>query len=307
MQRTSPPVNFSRGIDFDFVKGKTALVTNGASGVGNGVVKALAQNGAVVLIADINEENGELAADTFRRGGLAVYSHQTDVTDWQSQLAAFKTAVQLSPSNTLDIVVSCAGLTGPSFFHEPTFHQTSESGDPAPPSTRLLDVNLTGAIYTTSLAMHDFRQAVPPSPADKVLVLVGSNVAYNTIPLYSMYTASKMGVRGLFKSLRHHPDKSGCRINMLAPHIVRSPMTASLQPMMDERGLGMVEVEDCVSAAMRIICDKQIRGRCLFVHPGDTFDAMDDEEGLDGAKAFYEHRTRDIEQQTEFMIELLKQ
>ena len=84
-------------------------------------------------------------------------------------------------------------------------------------------------------------------------------------------------------------------------------MTASLQPMMDERRLGTVEVGECVSAAMRMICDKQIHGRCLFVHPGDTFDAMDDEEGLDGAKAFYEHRTRDIEQQTEFMIELLEQ
>ena len=71
MQRTSPTVNFSRGIDLDFVKGKTALVTGGASGVGNGMVRALAHNGAVVLIADINEENGELAADTFRRGGLA--------------------------------------------------------------------------------------------------------------------------------------------------------------------------------------------------------------------------------------------
>ncbi|KAI6812548.1 hypothetical protein KC340_g11006 [Hortaea werneckii] len=96
-----------------------------------------------------------------------------------------------------------------------------------------------------------------------------------------------MGVRGLFKTLRHHPDKS---------------------PMMDERGLGMVKVEDCVDAAIRMICDKQIGGRCLFVHRGgDTFDAMDDEEGLDGARAFYEHRTRDIEKQTGFMIELLEQ
>ncbi|KAI6913308.1 hypothetical protein KC355_g18130 [Hortaea werneckii] len=246
MQRTSSPVDFSRIIDFRTVKDKTAVVTGGASGVGNGVVRALAQNGAVVGIADINEEDGEKSADKFRRGGLPVYCHRTDVTDWQSQLAAFKTAIQLSPNRTLDIVVSCAGLTGPSFFHEPTFHQTSESGDPPPPSTRLLDVNLTGAMYTTSLAMHYFRQAVPPSPADK--------------------------------------------------------------PMMDERGLGMVEVEDCADAAIRMICDKQIRGRCLFVHPGgDTFDAMDDEEGLDGAKAFYEHKTRDIEKQTEFMIELLEQ
>lgn len=80
IQRTSPPVNFSRGIDFDFVKGKTALVTGGASGVGNGVVRALAQNGAVVLIADINEEDGELAADTFRRGGLAYVQQCKDFT-----------------------------------------------------------------------------------------------------------------------------------------------------------------------------------------------------------------------------------
>lgn len=46
------------------------MVTGGASGVGNGVVRALAQNGAVVVIADINEEDGEKSADKFRRGGL---------------------------------------------------------------------------------------------------------------------------------------------------------------------------------------------------------------------------------------------
>ncbi|GAB1740217.1 hypothetical protein NU219Hw_g5333t1 [Hortaea werneckii] len=136
-QTLSSPIDFSRSLDFHFIKGKTALVTGGASGVGNGVVRALAQHDAVVVIADINEADGEKAADIFRRGGLAVHFQQTDVTDWQSQLAAFKTAIQLSPSKTLDIVVSCAGLTGPSFFHEPTFRQTSESGDPAPPSTRL--------------------------------------------------------------------------------------------------------------------------------------------------------------------------
>lgn len=71
MQQTSSPVDFSRSIDFHFVKCKTAVVTGGASGVGNGVVRALAQNGAVVVIADTNEENGAMAADTFRRGGLA--------------------------------------------------------------------------------------------------------------------------------------------------------------------------------------------------------------------------------------------
>lgn len=70
MQRTSSPVDFSRIIDFRTVKDKTAVVTGGASGVGNGVVRALAQNGAVVVIADINEEDGEKSADKFRRGGL---------------------------------------------------------------------------------------------------------------------------------------------------------------------------------------------------------------------------------------------
>lgn len=70
MQCTFPPVDLSKSIDFRFIKGKTGLVTGGASGVGNGVVRALAQNGAVVVIADINEEDGERSADKFRKGGL---------------------------------------------------------------------------------------------------------------------------------------------------------------------------------------------------------------------------------------------
>ena len=65
----SGPVDFSRSIDTSKVKGKTALVTGGASGIGAGVVKQLAQAEACVTIVDLNAEAGEKYAGELKQEG----------------------------------------------------------------------------------------------------------------------------------------------------------------------------------------------------------------------------------------------
>ena len=66
----SGPVDFSKAIDKSNVKGKTALVTGGASGIGAAASKALAQAGAIVVVADVNEEAGKQYVADLSRDGL---------------------------------------------------------------------------------------------------------------------------------------------------------------------------------------------------------------------------------------------
>lgn len=96
------------------------------------------------------------------------------------------------------------------------------------------------------------------------------------------------------------------RCNLLAPHIVRSPMTAGLAPMLDEKGIEMVKVEEVVEGVMRLVCDEGVSGRAVQVNPGGSvFDVGDDEEGWDGARAIYE-REGEVKGVMEFMTGLLR-
>jgi len=232
---------------------------------------------------------------------------ETDVSSWDSQVAAFAHCAASSPTKSVDIVISCAGVNGPSFLQHIT-HEDPDTPPPAP-STAALDVNLKGAYFTTCLATWYFRHKASHSPTTNTpgcLVLVASDVAYHSIPLYSLYTASKAGVRGFWRTIRESPEFTHMRCNLLAPHIVRSPMTAALQPMLDEKGVKMVEMSEVAEAAMRLVCDEGINGRAVRINPGGSvFDLGDDEEGSDGAKAMYEH---DVETKGvfEFMSGLLK-
>ena len=68
--RGTPKIDFSKPLDTSVVRGKTALVTGGASGLGYAIVKALAQAGAKVAICDLNEENGKRVESVLSGEGL---------------------------------------------------------------------------------------------------------------------------------------------------------------------------------------------------------------------------------------------
>ena len=207
----SKPVDFSKEYDTSILKGRTALVTGGASGMGLCIATALAEAGAHVTLADINPTDGEAAAKALQQKGLPAIFIQTNVTNWDSQLAAFTHALTTSPTKTVDIAVPAAGIK----YHLDTYLPTSPNPQPTTttppyppfppkPPTLTLDVNLTGTYYTLCLALHHFTLA-PPHPA-KQLLFISSLAGYagETTPalLTADYTASKFGVRGLFYDTR---------------------------------------------------------------------------------------------------------
>ena len=162
--------------------------------------------------------------------------------------------------------------------------------DPPIPSSRTApQINLEGQFYTAYLALYYFR--LPPSQDDhqslKSLVLISSLAGYidHPLPGFVGYSASKWGVRGLWRGLRTDAwERYGIRSNLVAPWFVATPMTDPIAEIVNQRGLGWGKIEDVVDAVTFCAVNKNISQRAVGVTPMGPIDLRDDTEGLDGGE-----------------------
>jgi len=266
------------------LEGKSILITGGASGIGLATARAWAAAGAYVTIADIQpvDAGQEIAAQLSSTGGRVVYAW-CDVTSWESQIAAFKTAITFSPTHTLDIVATFAGtafVPGNQVDHVIALGDPVLDVDPKQPNIRNIEVNLTGVYYTSWLALyymrlkpntgedshHSTNRHTYPETGDKSLIFVSSIGGYMDSPKASTYPASKFGVRGLFRSTHARTLDIGVRCNLLAPWFVDTPLLAPIKNAMATRGIDMgkllsfASIESCVKAATLCAVDQKLHG-----------------------------------------------
>ena len=291
----SVPIDFSKPLDASILNGKTAVVTGGVSGIGFAIATALAEAGAWVTLADINDKDGEKAAATLTTRDLEANFVKTDVTSWEDQVNAFVGAASSSPEETVDIVVSAAGIRTKLAEMPPA----SASDEPQKPPTAVLDINLTGTYYTMVLATHYFVNS-PPNPA-KQMLFISSMAGYNQSKsprISADYTASKFGVRGLFHQVRR-PEVAashfgGARFNMLAPFFIATPMVKPEEVEgLTAAGWKVGTLEDVKNGAMRCLADPEVKGRSVVICRGEVeggkagsrnFDACDEFESGFGAR-----------------------
>lgn len=88
LEATSPKVDFSKDFDSSSIRGKSILITGGSTGIGLGIVEALAAAGAYVTMADIQEDVASKVEQDLVGKGYKVRFVKTDVTSWSSQVAA---------------------------------------------------------------------------------------------------------------------------------------------------------------------------------------------------------------------------
>lgn len=134
---------------------KTAYVTGGASGIGLAVAHALNQRGMRIIIADINLAGAQEAVSKLQQSTTAGQEHfavQVDVSSWESQLAAFESALQVV--QRLDIVIVNAGVTEAAFVP----NDGGKGQGFVKPNLRTLDINLNGFLYTSALAIQQMRR-----------------------------------------------------------------------------------------------------------------------------------------------------
>ncbi|KAF2275407.1 NAD(P)-binding protein [Westerdykella ornata] len=282
--RQSPPIDLSIPYDAAWVKGKTILITGGASGFGAGFVRHWAKNGAVVIVGDINTEKGDVLVREVKQqtGNNNVHFVHCDVTDWQSQVNLFKEAASLSPHGGIDTVVANAGIAG----NDPTQQPTGlDAAEPPRPAFKILDVNLAGVMYTTHLAYYwlvknpgSERCSMDSKPGERVrdrhLLLLGSIASLAPIAIQPQYNAAKHAVLGLFRSLRATSHYQGIRINLLCPYFIDTPIVTAPARIVLAGG-AMGKVEDVVDAATRFVADSRILGRALVVGPKVTVKQLD--------------------------------
>ncbi|KAI2482156.1 Bacilysin biosynthesis oxidoreductase bacC [Pyrenophora tritici-repentis] len=276
--KQSPPIDVTVPYDAAWVKDKVIVITGGASGFGAGFVRLWANNGAVVIVGDINVQKGDALCRAINKesntGGKAHFVH-CDVTDWQSQVNLFKEAVKLSPHGGLDCVVANAGIAGPDNLQ---MGSDLDAAEPPPPVFKIMDVNLTGVLYTTHLACFwlpknpgsspcslDAKPSTT-SPRDRHILLLGSIASLAPIAIQPQYCAAKHAVLGLFRSLRVTSGLQGIRVNLLCPYFIDTPIvTTGARFILAGGALG--QVEDVVDAGTRFVADSRILGRALCVGP----------------------------------------
>jgi NAD(P)-dependent dehydrogenase (short-subunit alcohol dehydrogenase family) len=232
--RQSKPVDTTKPFDLTTIHGRTILITGGASGFGEGFFRKWAAAGANVIIGDVNGARGKALVEEVRKQTGNEHHHYVhcDVTDWQSQVDFFHTAVKLSPHGGIDAVVANAGVPDPgSSFEQP---QGLDADTPPPPNLKCVEVTLLGVIYTTHLALFYLprnpkseKAGGPKSsslhPRDRHLLLIGSIASLMPLPGQPQYSVSKHGVLGLYRTLRSTAFVHGIRVNMLCPYFIDTP------------------------------------------------------------------------------------
>ena len=270
-------------VDLNLLKGKSVFITGGGSGIGLATARAWAAAGAHVTIGDIKPiSNGEDVAESITIDGYKINYSYCDVTDWDSQIAAFRSAINFSPTKTLDVVACFAGTAfapGNIVDHVLQAGDANPDLDPKAPDTRNLEINLKGLYYTSWLALYFFRlqnenlvqqttSGELDAAAKKSLILVSSIGGYMDSSKASTYPASKFGVRGFFRSARARTLDIGVRCNLLAPWFVDTPLIAPVKNAMAARGLEMsrllsfASMESCVEAASLCAVDSNLHGTC---------------------------------------------
>jgi len=187
-------------------EGRGAIVTGGVSGIGAGVARRLAAEGARLSLWDRDE------AGLARTG--AAHTVVLDVTDPDAvHRAAEATAAALGK---IDILVTSAGITGP---NHPTWAYPVAAWD------QVIDINLKGVFYCCR-AVLPFMQANGYGRIVNIASIAGKEGNSNA----SAYSASKAGVIGLTKSLGKELAASQIRVNCVTPAAVKTPIFDQMTP-----------------------------------------------------------------------------
>ncbi|KAK3702372.1 hypothetical protein LTR37_014946 [Vermiconidia calcicola] len=280
------PIDFSKPLDTSVVKGKTALVQDGAAGLGSGIAKALAENGARVAICDKRAKEGEAFAKDLNGKGYDVKYIQAETGDWASSLAGFKQALEWS-EDQLDIVVLSPGIVTNNLLLSILPKHRGPDEDPAEPPTNVLQIDLVGVYYATSLALFYFNKlyAKRKDPEfEPQIVFICSMAGYDGLDFGTDYAAAKHGLRAIFKTTRRpRPGMAQYQANLLAPTYVKKNKISKDEEKLKNHANEVNEISDVVAGAMRCICDDEVSGRAVACVQGSTgtpgrlnFDMCDD-------------------------------
>jgi len=197
------------------LKGKTAFVTGAAQGIGRTTAEKLAEQGAAVALADINEAKlAEAAAAIEQAGGRAV-PVAVNIADNDSIAAGVKKAADALGG--IDIVVNSAGVLGTSSIED-----MKRDGE----WKRVLDIDLTGTFFVCQYALPYLKKSAAPRIVN-IASISGRNGGFESA---MSYTAAKGGVVALTRGMARHLAEYRITVNAVCPATTETEMIQGYTP-----------------------------------------------------------------------------
>ncbi|OWW21616.1 SDR family NAD(P)-dependent oxidoreductase [Noviherbaspirillum denitrificans] len=192
------------------IRGRTAIVTGAARGIGLGIARRLAADGCRVVLWDLDFSRFDVGTAGFE----PLLLQTVDVTDAAAVEAAF--AVARETAGTIDILVNNAGIIGPIV---PAWEVTPDAW------RRVMAVNLDGVYHCCRAAAPHMRDN-----GHGRIVNIASVAGKEGNPNNSAYAAAKAGVIGFSKSLARELAASGVLVNCIAPTMAETDLLAGMTP-----------------------------------------------------------------------------
>lgn len=248
------------------IQGKVAIVTGGASGLGQATVEALINQGAKVAIFDLNDDAGNALAEKL---GSSVIYHKVNVTDEDSVQDGINEVVK--QFGAIHICCNYAGIAN-------GIKTVGKNGAfPLKEFTKVININLVGTFNVLRLAAE---KMVTNEPFDEfggrgVIINTASIAAYEGQMGQAAYSASKGGVVAMTLPIARDLASRGVRVNTIVPGLIHTPLFDSLPEeavaslstsVLNPQRLG--KPEEVGHIAISIIENDYINGECIRVDGG---------------------------------------
>ncbi|HOJ52603.1 MAG TPA: 3-oxoacyl-ACP reductase FabG [Syntrophales bacterium] len=194
------------------LKDKVAVVTGSGRGIGEGIALRFAEEGAKIVVNDVDEANANAVVQKIKELGSDAVAVIGSVASREVVQKMVDTAV--SVFGTIDIMVNNAGITRDVILHKMTDEQWND----------VIAVNLTGVFYGIQIAARVMRE----KGYGKIINISSTSALGNAGQLN--YSASKAGVIGMTKTAAKELGPKGVNVNAIAPGMIWTDMMKNMPP-----------------------------------------------------------------------------
>jgi 3-oxoacyl-[acyl-carrier protein] reductase len=241
---------------------RVAVVTGAASGIGRGIAQVLAQEGARVVVADIDAKGAEQAAGELRDAGRDAIAVEVDLTDRSAVEAMAASA--LARYGRIDILAANAGI----YPHVLLDDLTDAAWD------QIMDVNVKGALHAIQACLPAMRER----QYGRIVVTSSITGALVSTPGLAPYAASKAALLGLMRTAALELAGDGITVNGIMPGNVRTPGLEELSDDFIRRivnaiPLGRLAEPEEIGWAIRYLVSEEaayVTGQTLVVDGGQV-------------------------------------
>jgi NAD(P)-dependent dehydrogenase (short-subunit alcohol dehydrogenase family) len=249
------------------LKGRVAIITGGARGIGKACSLRFAEEGACIVLADVLD--GTRAKDEIVKNGGEAITAYTDVSDEESTKEMVRTA--LERFGRVDILMNNAGVFA-GLGKKPFFEISSEEWD------QVLSINLKGMFHCCKAVYPQMKKQ-----GKGKIINVTSSTFFQGVPYFLHYVSSKGGVIALTRALAREVGDSGIGVNAIAPGLTSSEAVRG-NPMYPEEYLKAAAAGRCFK---RPEVPEDLTGTAVFLASDDSDFITGQTINVDGGGMFH--------------------